>query len=81
MLEILITHERSHLKQNPRRTQKVIKKFNRLIETIQGKLTQDTSKRSKALFHKSFSNSKPTTYMEAFSGQMLYIGKRPSNQS
>jgi len=25
MLEILITHERSHLKQNPRQTQKVIK--------------------------------------------------------
>jgi hypothetical protein len=68
MLEILITHERSHLRQNLRGTQKVIKKFNRLIETIQGKLTRGTNKCSKALFHQSFSNSEPTTYMEAFSG-------------
>jgi hypothetical protein len=68
MLEILTTHERSDLKQNPRWTQRVIKKPNELIETIQGKLTPGTSKRPKVLFHRSFSNSKPTTYMEALNG-------------
>jgi hypothetical protein len=55
-------------KKNPRQTQRVIKKPNKLIETIQGKLTLGISKCPKALFHQRFSNSKPTTYMEALSG-------------
>jgi len=63
MLGILIGHERSHLKQNSRETQRVIKEPNRLIKTIQGKLTLGISKHPHALFH-----SNPTTYMEALSG-------------
>jgi hypothetical protein len=55
MLEILTTHERSHLRQNPRRTQRVVKKPNRLIKIIQGKLTPGPSKHPCALFHQSFS--------------------------
>jgi hypothetical protein len=54
MLGILTTHERSHLRQNPRQTQRVIKKPNRLIKTIQGKLTQGIGKHPHALFHQSF---------------------------
>ncbi len=68
MVEKLTTHERSNLKQNPKWTQRVIKKPNRLIETIQKKKTPSTSKPLKVLFHQKFSNSEPTTYMEAFSG-------------
>jgi hypothetical protein len=68
MLGILIAHERNHLRQNPRRTQRVTKKPKKLIKTIQGKLTLGTSKHLHALFDQSFSNSKPTTYVEALSG-------------
>jgi len=68
MLGILIAHERSHLRQNSKQTQRVIKKPNRLIKTIQGKLSPCTSKHPHALFHQSFSNSKPTTYTKALSG-------------
>ncbi len=63
-----IACERSHLRQNPRQTQRVIKKPNRLIKTFEEKLTPSTSKHLHALFHQSFSNSKPTTYMEALNG-------------
>jgi hypothetical protein len=68
MLGILIAHERSHLKPNPRRTQRVSKKLKQFIKTIQGKLTLSISNHPHALFDQSFSNSKPTTYMEALSG-------------
>jgi hypothetical protein len=34
MLGILTTHERSHLKQNPKQTQRVTKKPNKLIKKI-----------------------------------------------
>jgi hypothetical protein len=68
MLEILTTYERRNLKQNPKWTQNIIKKPNRLIETFQEKLTPNTKKHPKVLFHQSFSNLEPTTYMEALSG-------------
>ncbi len=55
MCGILTTHKRSHLRQNPRRTQRVIKKPNRFIKTIQGKLTPSISKHPYALFDQSFS--------------------------
>jgi hypothetical protein len=49
MPEILTTHERSDLKQNPSWIQRVIKKPNTLIEKIQGKLTLGINKHTKVL--------------------------------
>jgi len=59
MLGILTTHERSHLRQNPRQAQRVIKKPNRLIKTTQGKLTLGISKHLHALFHQIFHIQNP----------------------
>jgi hypothetical protein len=79
MLGILTTHERNHLRQNPKRTQRVIKKPNRFIKTIQAKLTPNISKHSHALFHQSFQIQNPPHIRKPLMGQMLQIEKRPSN--